>query len=142
MENCNIVLLENVNANSKDELLLAREKHYIKTLKCVNKKVPLRSRPEYRDYNREILNEKGRQYHNDNKERSKEYKNQNKEKIKEQRKIYYEKNKDKLTESFTCCCRGKYTRKGKAQHEKTNRHKQSIETIMTQDALTQPPLLY
>jgi ribosome-interacting GTPase 1 len=38
VENCRILLLESVNANSKDELI-AREGHYIRTLKCVNKKI-------------------------------------------------------------------------------------------------------
>ena len=37
VSNCQIVLIETVNAESKDELL-AREKHYIKSCKCLNKK--------------------------------------------------------------------------------------------------------
>ena len=37
VSNCQIVLIETVNTESKDELL-AREKHYIKSVKCVNKK--------------------------------------------------------------------------------------------------------
>ena len=45
-ENCTIVLLEAINASSKDELL-AREKHFIQSLKCVNKYIPLRSNKEY-----------------------------------------------------------------------------------------------
>jgi ribosome-interacting GTPase 1 len=36
VENCKIYLLETINCNTKDELL-AREGHYIKTLKCVNR---------------------------------------------------------------------------------------------------------
>ena len=41
VENCKIVLLENVNANSKDEML-AREAYYIRNFKCINKNIPLR----------------------------------------------------------------------------------------------------
>lgn len=41
-----INLLEKVNATCKDELL-ARERHYINTLTCVNKHKPLRTPSEY-----------------------------------------------------------------------------------------------
>jgi hypothetical protein len=57
LENCNIILLELVEANSKDELH-QREAHFIKTLKCVNKKIPLRTHKEYRDQNKEDIKEK------------------------------------------------------------------------------------
>jgi len=46
VDNCNIVLIELVNCNSKDELL-AREAYHIKNNKCVNKIVPLRTDKEY-----------------------------------------------------------------------------------------------
>ena len=46
IENCNIILLELVNAKCKDELH-SREAYYIKTLKCVNKVVPTRTMKEY-----------------------------------------------------------------------------------------------
>ena len=41
-----INLLEKVNATCKDELL-ARERHYINTIECVNKQKPLRTGKEY-----------------------------------------------------------------------------------------------
>ena len=47
VENCHIILLESVYANTKDELH-AREAHYIKTLTCVNKCIPLQTDAEYR----------------------------------------------------------------------------------------------
>ena len=43
---CQITLIENVACGSKDELL-ARERHYIKTMECVNKCIPLRTAKEY-----------------------------------------------------------------------------------------------
>ena len=46
VDNCQILLLEAVNANSKDELHV-REAHYIKTLDCVNKCIPLQTYREY-----------------------------------------------------------------------------------------------
>ena len=47
IENCQIILLESVNATTKDELN-AREGYYVRTLKCVNKLIPDRSEKEYR----------------------------------------------------------------------------------------------
>ena len=41
-ENCEIILIENVNCNTKNELH-ARERYYIDTLNCVNKNIPNRS---------------------------------------------------------------------------------------------------
>jgi hypothetical protein len=70
IENCQILLLESVNANSKDELH-SREAYYIRTLKCVNKVIPGR---------------KKKQYDIDNKDKIKEYYDSNKRKISEKRK--------------------------------------------------------
>ena len=52
IEQCQIVLIENVNAKSKDELL-SREKHYIKSVKCVNKCIPGRTKKEYYETHKE-----------------------------------------------------------------------------------------
>ena len=49
LENCNIVLIELVNANSKDELL-SRESYFIKTLKCINKQVSIQTDEERQEY--------------------------------------------------------------------------------------------
>jgi len=86
INNLNIVLIELVDANSKDELL-KREAHYIKALKCVNKKIPLRTPKEWQKENKD----KVAQYQN-------KYDCKKKEKIREKKKLYYEANKDKITE--------------------------------------------
>ena len=57
VSNCQIVLIETVNAESKDELL-AREKHYIKSFKCVNKCIPGRTKKEYYQDNNDTIKEK------------------------------------------------------------------------------------
>ena len=57
IDNCSIILLELVNANSKDELL-KRERFHIENIKCVNKYVPLRSGDEYYKANKEIINKR------------------------------------------------------------------------------------
>jgi hypothetical protein len=51
INNCKIIFLEQVNVNSKDELLV-REVYYIKSLSCINKKIPLRTEKEWREDNR------------------------------------------------------------------------------------------
>lgn len=79
VENCKIILLENVvNCNSRDELL-AREAHYIRNLDCVNKNIPGRSTYQYYEDNKE----KYKQYYQDNKIQKLVYQNAyNKEKRK------------------------------------------------------------
>ena len=67
VDNCRIILLENVNATCKNELLKEEAKH-IKQIKCINKVVPLRTRKEYND---------------DHKEQAKEYYNKNKVRLSE-----------------------------------------------------------
>ena len=59
VENCEIILLESVEANNLDELL-AREKFYIKTLKCVNRCTPLMTADDRKEYEKS--------YHENNKE--------------------------------------------------------------------------
>ena len=46
VENCRIVLIELFPCDSKDELH-ARESHYIRTVECVNKIIPNRTKAEY-----------------------------------------------------------------------------------------------
>ena len=109
IENCKIILLELVNANTKDELL-AREAHYIKSVACVNKMVPLQTSKEYREANRDLINEKNIQAYTankdainerrrqayqitSNKDKKKEYAIANKEKIKERKRLAYQNKK-------------------------------------------------
>ena len=91
--NCQITLLELVNATSKDELH-ARERHYIQSLSCVNRHVPLRTNSEYRLDNREQVLEQMRLYNQRNKEQMRLYKQRNKEQIR----LYYHANRERLVE--------------------------------------------
>ena len=70
IENCDIILLESVEANSKDELS-AREAHYIRTNKCVNKAIPLRTRKEHYEDNKDKVCNQMKQYYDNNKEKKK-----------------------------------------------------------------------
>jgi hypothetical protein len=72
VDNCNIILIENVNASSSDELK-AREAFYIQSMICVNRNVPLRTREQY-----EIDNKDRRKiYHDAHREETKEYRKKN-----------------------------------------------------------------
>jgi hypothetical protein len=104
VENCDIILLENVNANSKDELHI-REAHYIKTLKCVNKCIPLRTKKEYNKENKDEISIK-----------KKDYRKQNREKIKE--------SKNKVC---VCECGLNYTHVHHKRHLQTKKHKQLMD---------------
>jgi hypothetical protein len=101
VENCVIVLVELVDAKSKDELVAVEAKYIINNL-CVNKCVPLRTRKEYNTENKDINNERQKQYYIDNKEaiieKSKQYYFDNKEAIIEKSKQYYIDNKDTISE--------------------------------------------
>jgi len=108
--NYEIILIENCDVNSKDELK-ARERHYIENLKCVNKNVPLRTIEEwrkdnkeaiskqqiaYREENKEAISKRNKAYRENNKDKIKAYFEKNKDKISEYRKAYFKKNKDKI----------------------------------------------
>ena len=54
VENCFITLIENYPCKDVDELR-QREKHYIKTLDCVNRCIPSRTMKEYYLDNRETI---------------------------------------------------------------------------------------
>jgi ribosome-interacting GTPase 1 len=99
INNCQIVLLELVNCNSKVELH-QREAHYIRTLKCVNKVIPDRTQKEYREDNKEKIALKNKEWIEANKEKialkNKEWREANKEKIALQDKVRHEANKERI----------------------------------------------
>jgi len=104
VEHFKIYLVEEVKFNSKQELV-AREGHYIRTLKpTLNKNVAGRTYEEWYEANREQLIEQmkqyNKQYYENNKEQVKSYQEANKDKIIEYRKSYYLQNKQKLLEQM------------------------------------------
>ena len=118
VENCKIVLLESVNANSNDELK-AREAHYIRTIPCVNKIIPLRSQKEYIEVNREKIIELKKEYRKSN---------EGKKKIKE----YYQNNKEKILEKYCCPCGSKCIKGDRVRHEKSIKHQKYINSLPSQ----------
>jgi len=95
--NYDIQLIEGFPCETKDQLH-AREGHWIQQTECVNKIVVGRTRKQHYEQNKEILNRKGREYK--------------------------ELNKDKLYEKFVCQCGGHYIHKNISTHKKTKIHKQ------------------
>ena len=124
-ENCQIILLENVNVNTKDELK-AKEMHYIKLMKCVNKCIPTRDIKTWYLDNKTRIHE----YYNENKdnimEKHKKYYHDNKEKIIEQQRQYKKDNKKK----FNCECGAICEIFNKQRHFKSQKHQNFINKII------------
>jgi hypothetical protein len=102
-EDCDIILLESVECNSKDELH-ARERYWIECSDCVNKHIPTRTK--------------------------KQYNIDNKDKVADNKKQYYVDNKDKLLDhmkqKFECACSGKYTCRQTQRHTRTSKHQKYL----------------
>lgn len=99
--NYEISLLEACPCNTKDELL-ARERHWIKSMECVNKCIPVRPKGEHYEENKEKILERCKQYYQENaeriRERNKKWHQENAEKMAEYDKSYRQKNKDRIRE--------------------------------------------
>ena len=126
--NCHILLVEHVNANSREELR-SREGFYIRTLKCVNKRVAGRTMAEYREDKKEELQQYRKDYYNKNKEyiigTQKIYSQDNREKINEHKKQYrYDTNT-----IIDCPCGSKFKKYELSRHVETIRHK-NFETVL------------
>ena len=129
LDNVNIILLESVNANSKDELL-SRESYYIKTLLCVNKVIPNRKQNEYYQDNKETICKNNKSYVITNKEEIK-IKNSmiyqlNKDDVKLRSANYYKCNKNTIAEKkkilYNCECGSNIQCSCKSEHFKSKKH--------------------
>jgi hypothetical protein len=129
MDSCQIVLIEAINANSKDELH-SREALHIKTLKCVNKTIPQRTMKEYYADNLDKITTYKHDYYDKHKEkyleRRKQYYEENKEDLAKQMKTYQQTNIDKIrlrcSTIVVCECGSEITHYKKARHMKTIKH--------------------
>jgi hypothetical protein len=152
---CYIELYELFPCNSRQELekkegeimrIFMNDSNY----KVINKNIAGRTYNEYRDENKDKLNELCRiwgennkdyikdynnQYYQNNKEqlidKSKTYREENKEKVLKNKQKYYEENKEKIKEreskKFNCECGGCYTRNNKLIHLKTKKHQKYLD---------------
>ena len=114
LKECKIILVENIICNSKEELL-KRERWYIENNECVNKRIPGRTKKEYRQANKEKIAKKRKQYNE-----------KNKAKMSEKSKKYREKNKVKIVpkraEKETCECGAVVAKCNMLRHKKTKKH--------------------
>lgn len=104
IENCEIVLIENLHYKEKNDLFKLEGK-YIKELNSINKNIAGRDDAEY-------------------------YKD-NKKKLLDITRLYYQQNKESLTEQkkqkYECeTCGGKYTHVNKSRHLKSKKHLKHI----------------
>ena len=67
VKNCQLVLLESYPCTCKDELE-ARKAFHIKSMECVNKVIPNRTKQEYREDNKEKFKELSRKYEKNHRE--------------------------------------------------------------------------
>tara|TARA_R110000823_G_C15690367_1_gene475301 strand:- start:9 stop:602 length:594 start_codon:yes stop_codon:yes gene_type:complete len=121
-ENWDMVLVEYYKCETKLELE-KREREIIENLKpTLNKTIPTRTSKEWREDNKEKVEQYKKEYNKKNKEKAKEYYQNNKEQIKEN----YEKNKEKileqLKEKVTCECGAILTIHHLARHKKSIKH--------------------
>ena len=67
VDNCRIILLETFPCQSRDELT-SREAFYIRSMDCVNKIIPHRTRAQFRADNKDDIRQKAFDYHQTNKD--------------------------------------------------------------------------
>jgi hypothetical protein len=149
--NYDIILIENVECHSKDQLI-ARERYYIEILDCVNKVIPGRTQHQYQKDHQEKIQEYQQQYRGDKKDKIQQYQQQyrsenkenakdfqqtsyikNKDKIKGNQKDYRIENHDKITAKCKCQCGGSYTTAHKSCHLRSTKHKKYIQNKMIEE---------
>jgi hypothetical protein len=98
-ENCEIVLIEAVNASSLDELR-ARERYHIESMKCVNKRTPGQTRAEHYTANAVEISAQMKTYYAANRdhilERVKVYQATNAVQITARKKAYEAANRERI----------------------------------------------
>lgn len=90
--NYDIILVEEFKCENKNQLE-ARERYFIENNECVNKMIPTRTKKEYREDNKEAINEYNKEYFLKNKDYQKDYRKANKEELNKKQREYREKKK-------------------------------------------------
>lgn len=120
-------------------------KQYIKNWLQENIEKHKNTQQKYYEDNKETIIEYKKEWSKQNKERIVEQKQQyyknNQDIIKSNSKNYYTNNKEQITErrkeKYTCECGGCYTRIGKSQHFKTQKHQKYLLNIQNNDTNNQ-----
>ena len=136
-DNYEIVLIENVACNNKEELH-RREKFYIEKMNCINKKIPMRTKQEYNLDNQEKYKEYQHEYYKKNIESKNIYHSEYREKfrdiLREKNKIFYQNNTEKYKEYrqkniYNCPCGITIQKASKTRHFKTKKHTAYIQSL-------------
>jgi hypothetical protein len=137
-----IVLVETYPCNNKEELH-QRERYYIENNECINKMIPIREVEEkkllkkiYTQNKKDKINEWREKNRDKINEDKKKYRENNKDKIKEMNIRYYEKNKElihkkneiKNREKITCACGAVIRKDSIYKHIKRKSHNDNITT--------------
>jgi hypothetical protein len=134
--NYDIVLIENVMCNSKDELH-SRERYHIDNTDCVNINLPTRTHKQYLEDKKEQVAKVSKEYHTKNKEKirnqRKEHYEENKEVFANKHKEWYDLNRtsilEKNKEEITCECGLTTIKHHIARHRKSQKHLNLIKNI-------------
>ena len=118
VENCKIILIEKFSCESKDELV-AKEAEYIRTVPCINKVIPQRSKQEYDKMYSEKNREKKKAY-----ERSEERKEQRKKFEKSEARMEYRKIWG--NQIIVCDCGCEIKKSELSRHKKSQKHQNLI----------------
>ena len=115
------------------EQLHKREGHYIRLIGTLNRKISGRTHKDYQIEKAEHYLEYRQEHKEDKKEYDKTYRENNVDRKRENDKLYRESHKDEVKEKkykpYECKCGGKYTQCHKAEHERSNRHKQYLNSL-------------
>jgi len=111
-----IELIEDVPCDNKNQLI-RREGQLIRSMDCVNKSVAGRTRQEYKNDNRERINELSRV-------RTNEWRKNNRELDNKHRKAFYHRNKERLSKKIECSCGVVLVPRAIYTHRKTKKHQQ------------------
>jgi hypothetical protein len=130
-----IILLEKCENITDKEGLRVRERHYIQTLECVNKRIEGRNKREYYIDNKKEILENRKKYYNDNTDEilkgQKAYYNKNQDEILEKNRQFYMNNKENIlqhkNQRINCQICNCYINKGDlSRHNKTKKHQSNL----------------
>ena len=135
--NYEIVLIENVACNNKEELH-RQERYYIEKMTCINKVVPQRTKKEYTEDHKEKFEKYHQDYYRNNIDTlniyHSQYRLQNREIIREKNRKFYQNNPEKYKEyrqknTFTCICGLCIQTASKSRHLKSKKHLAYLESL-------------
>lgn len=122
-----------MSQEEKSEIIKQKQKEYREKN---SEKIKILKK-EYNESHKQDIKEQTQKYYEEHKEeikqKTKQYAVENKETVKEYKDEWYQKNKEKILakqkETFTCECGSEVRCAGKAEHNRSSKHKKFIETF-------------